>query len=1013
MKRFGVSKGELLDITSEYLQDNDDGLKGLVKIGGLKGLLDGLQTSVDKGISPDSVAQRRQVFGDATPKSDDESSRSLLAVFAEQFKDPLIIALLVILTLSLIINVMAGGLYRSYGLMESVFLITVVVITMLVLAIRSRNAESNLETSKNELEMLNLATFLRDGKEEYTSAYQGVVGDIVLLKAGDEVCADGLLVEIVGDSPFTVNESCLTGEVDPIAKDLLNKCLERQQQAADGGAHGQRISPILLSGSKVLSGEGKMLVLAVGIDSAIGRIKANIVEHQEVTPLQEKLSEDSTLFGKYGFILAGIFTLLMSARIIYDYLILGGSNGWTWRETHLFVQTFLIAVCLLVITIPETAPLLVSINLAGSVKNMLTNSILVRKLSAVESLARVDVLCTMKTGTLTMNKLFLTKFWNTTSVETLKGSVHPNYREWFPNEAARQLLDQSLLLNNNYDPVAQAGSPTDRAFYEFAMLQKADLAALKAQNPILHKIEFNSNRKMQSTVIKSNGKYLMLVRGASDKILGYCTKIVDPVNGQEKGLTPELKEQADNFIYDAGRESCRTIAFAYKIARTLEEITASPDQGNGVLEFESSGLTLVGIAGIKDIIRPEIPWVVNRLHQDGIRVVMVTGDNIMTAVQVSKDCGIVDKQFDTDVTPGVAIQGGDELGQIANTAEIEKIRVLARSMPQCRYTYVESMQRRGHVVAFIGDGTGDAPSLSKADVGISLGISGTDIAKGASSVILLDDMFSSAARSIHWARNFLCCVEEGLKALIMCGGSIALWSLFGGVIAGERVLSAVQILWLALFIEVASSIGMTNSYFTGDLPKPTIFTITAKQFFFRCVPQMCYNLCVFLVILLYGPLFLPGSTSPAECTSQPIYPSKVPSGLISNFVPPSQRHPCLNSLQPSLHFKYLHHLAFMLTLHTLLSAKATNAMYTSNPAAYMRNLLLTGLGFTLVHALLSKFLPVVFAISSSPLPFGGYLIIYLLGASSLGVGLVLTKSKELSDRLNSAQTGIEADKKDR
>jgi hypothetical protein len=156
-------------------------------------------------------------------------------------------------------------------------------------------------------------------------------------------------------------------------------------------------------------------------------------------------------------------------------------------------------------------------------------------------------------------------------------------------------------------------------------------------------------------------------------------------------------------------------------------------------------------------------------------------------------------------------------------------------------------------------------------------------------------MFSSAARSIHWARNFLCCVEEGLKALIMCGGSIALWSLFGGVIAGERVLSAVQILWLALFIEVASSIGMTNSYFTGDLPKPTIFTITAKQFFFRCVPQMCYNLCVFLVVLLYGPLFLPGSTTPAECTSQPIYPSKVPSGLISNFVPPSQRHPCLNS----------------------------------------------------------------------------------------------------------------------
>ena len=620
-------------------------------------------------------------------------------------------------------------------------------------------------------------------------------------------------------------------------------------------------------------------------------------------------------------------------------------NGWNADDTGRIIQAVLIGIAILVMAIPEGLPLAVTLSLAYSVRKMLADQNLVRKLHACETMGGADIICSDKTGTLTMNKMFLTNFWNTEAFVIQNPTV--NFRS-FVGEGQRTLFTQVLTCNSLDDPNLETGNPTDMAILKYMLECEVDAMKERPKYFREHMEPFTSDRKRMSTLINHEGRKIYLLKGASELIVATCDKLFDLKTGQEYPIDETIKKNINDSIVAFAKQSLRTIGLAYKY---VDQLDTTSKNNKGVLDAETQGFTLVGIAGIKDVIRPEVPEAVAKCALAGITVKMVTGDNKITARAIAKECNIIDKNEPDDDSNGRVMEGpefyrliggvqknesqkkGDPpVETIANKENFDKIyrrlAVLARSRPEDKYAMVVGLRERGHIVAVTGDGTNDAQALAKANVGFAMGITGTQVAKQAASIMLMDDNFSSIVQAVKWGRNIYDSIRKFIQFQLTVNVVGVFITFVSAAITEESILSAVQMLWINMIMDTLASLALATEPPSDELllrkPNNPNDHIVSKKMMKHIIGQAIFQSAVMMIFLFLGPQFLLDEiTKDDNLVIIRDGQRFVRYGLIT-LVPQSDRWPTNNDNDPSRHYTYNFNVFVMLQVFNFVNARKIN-----------------------------------------------------------------------------------------
>jgi Ca2+ transporting ATPase len=823
--------------------------------------------------------------------------------------------------------------------------------------------ERQFQILNGEAESKKLIRMIRDGVEKDYKLTECLVGDIVIVKGGDEIAGDGVIVEA-----FSVgcDESALTGETHIMDKAEMTECIrKREQYKAENPDYTNKNkdelakqihevpSPVLMSGTAFQQGSGKMMITCIGMNSTIGRIKKTISDNgDEETPLQKKLTKIAEDIGKFGLVCAILTTLIMIIRAVVSFAQRKKDNNAAWGkdDTSLIVQAFLIGITVLVVAIPEGLPLAVTLSLAYSVRKMLDDQNLVRKLHACETMGGADIICSDKTGTLTMNIMFLTNFWSGESYNIYDPIV--DYTTYV-DEGHRKIFEQALTCNSLDDPKENSGNPTDLAILKYMLACKIDATETRKKYEKVSMEPFTSDRKRMSTLLADgpDGKKTFLLKGASELITACCEKMLDLKTGEEKPIDAEMRKAIDASIVGYAKQSLRTIGIAYKY---VDSVDYTVKNTKGVLAAEESGFTLVGICGIKDVIRKEVPDSVAQCNRAGITVKMVTGDNRITARAIAKECNIINPNEPDDDDNGRVMEGpefykligglkteepkkkGDPpVETIINGQNFDKIykklAVLARSRPEDKYAMVVGLRERGHVVAVTGDGTNDAPALSKANVGFAMGITGTQVAKQAADIMLMDDNFSSIVSAVKWGRNIYDSIRKFLQFQLTVNVVAVIITFISAAVTQEAIMSAVQMLWINMIMDTLASLALATEPPTDALlnrkPNRADDYIVSKKMAKHILGQSVLQVAVMMLFLFAGPSFLPDEiTEQDELVVIRNGRRWVRSGLIS-VLPEADRWPEPNDKNPSRHYTYNFNVFVMLTIFNFLNARKIEDEY--------------------------------------------------------------------------------------
>ena len=707
-------------------------------------VLSELNVQEAKGLSLQEVEKRRSKFGENRLR--EKKSKSNLERFAEQFKDVMILILLAAAAISFIVAFVEKD---AEGFFEPLLILLIVVVNAVMGVMQESRAEKALEALKNM--SAPHARVLRDGRESIVDASELVPGDIIRLEAGDFVPADARLLHSVS---LKSEESALTGESVPAEKDA-SACPKENAPLGDR-------TNMVFSGCSITYGTGVAVVTATGMDTEMGKI-ANLLEGADdgQTPLQKRLAQ----LGKYLGILA-----LAACAIIF---VVGLASGLEVMEL------FMTSVSLAVSAIPEGLPVIVTIVLSIGVQRMVKKNALIRRLPAVETLGSASVICSDKTGTLTQNRMTLVEIY-------LDGQSHSEKLEILPDEAVRKLLclgtlccDGSVVFDG--DKEQHIGDPTETAIVLAAHKNGMPKEELAQKYPRLAELPFDSDRKRMTVVCRMDGKLIAIVKGAFDGMEPLCTSgNLD----QARRATEEMSERA-----------LRVLAIAYK------EIDHIPT-GNELKTLESD-LHFCGLVGMIDPPRPEAKAAVARCRKAGIKPVMITGDHVVTASAIAKELGIM-KQGDRAVTGAqVDAMTDSELDQ-----QVESIAVYARVSPENKIRIVKSWQRKGQVVAMTGDGVNDAPALKAADIGCAMGITGTDVAKGAADMTLTDDNFATIVDAVKEGRGIYANIRRVVGYLL--GTNIGeVVTVFTAMMLWHKTpLLSMQLLWINLVTDSLPAIAL-------------------------------------------------------------------------------------------------------------------------------------------------------------------------------------------------------------
>jgi len=699
-----------------------------------------LKSNLVSGLSSDEARRKLEEFG---PNELPEKRRkTIFEMFLAQFKDFLILILLA-----------AAGISVAVGEITDAVLILIIVI---INAVLSTMQESKAEKSLEMLKKLSAPTarVIRDGVVVTVASREIVPGDIVILEAGNYIPADGRLIEAVN---LSVSEAALTGESEPVEKSTH---VIESEDVPIGDRHN-----MVFSGTVVARGRGKCLVTATGINTEIGHIAQMLSEMEETeTPLQRNLNKLGKQIGNIVLIICGIVFLA------------GLFQG------NPILEMLLTAISLAVAAVPEGLPAVVTIVLALGMHNMVKRHVIIRKLQAVETLGSVNVICSDKTGTLTKNEMTVVSYYipGKGFVEDEQLSVQGEHSQ----EA--ELLRGAAICNDAFLSIRDgeritSGDPTEIALVVAAAKHSLIKSELEKDFQRIHEIPFDSSRKMMTTVHRTKGdQKIAYTKGAPDVVLNSCSSIYLS-NGLTKPMTDEERKNIEEANSAMAKKGLRVLAVAMK--RELHDES----------EPLESDLTFVGLVGMIDPPRPEVIEALKKCHAAGIRVVMITGDHKITAESIAKEIGLAKDGH-------IAMTGNElihmEVSDLMNV--VEDVQVYARVSPSDKLKIVQALKEKGHIVAMTGDGVNDAPALKKADIGVAMGIVGTDVAKDASEMVLTDDNFASIVSATEEGRRIFDNIRKVVYYLLSCNISEVATIFISILFKLPLPLIPVQILWMNL-----------------------------------------------------------------------------------------------------------------------------------------------------------------------------------------------------------------------
>ena len=687
-------------------------------------VLNELQTNQKNGLTEEESAARLEKYG--PNELEGHKRESMLKRILGQLKDPMIIVLLAAAVVS----------YVSSGFtdwVEPLIILLIVVVNTVISITQEDNANKALEALQKM--SAPLAKVIRGGQMTRVETGKLVPGDIIVLEAGDLVPADA---RILDSANLKADESAMTGESVPVSKQAISSLPEET-------VLGDRKN-MVISSTVITNGRATCVVTGTGMDTEVGRIAQMLsTDEDNETPLQKKMAEVSKVL---SIICLGVCVVMFIVGLLYQ------------RQ---FLEILMSAVALAVAAIPEGLAAVVTIVLALGVQRMVKRNAIVKKLPAVETLGCASVICSDKTGTLTMNKMTVVDVWTAREGDRALALT------------IGSLCNDTVLTYNEDGTAKTAGDPTETAFVDIAVKEGLDKNEIEKAMPRVAELPFDSERKLMSTIHPYEGRYRVMVKGAPDVLLGRCV------------IEKTLAEAATDRNAEMASRALRVLGVAYK------DIDAIPT-GELTSEDLENGLTFVGLVGMIDPPRMEVKQAVAECYGAGIRPVMITGDHKLTAVAIAKELDIF-KDGDQAITG----EDLDAMDQPTLEQNVEKYAVYARVSPEHKMRIVQAWQSKGRVVAMTGDGVNDAPALKAADIGCAMGITGTDVAKGAADMILTDDNFATIVHAVEEGRGIYANIKKSIQYLLSCNiGEIITMFVATALNFRQMPLVTIQLLWLNL-----------------------------------------------------------------------------------------------------------------------------------------------------------------------------------------------------------------------
>ena len=718
-------------------------------------------TSAEQGLSVEEAKKRFDTVG--PNKLKEEAKTPLWKRFFEQMADPMVIMLLVAAAISAV----SGAMQGEADIADVVIILVVVIINSVLGVVQEAKSEQALEA----LQEMSAAQskVIRGGKLVHLPSSELVPGDVILLEAGDSVPADCRVIE---SASMKIEEAALTGESVPVEKHIDAIALA---EGNDDVPLGDRKNMCYM-GSTVVYGRGRAVVCGTGMDTEMGKIAdALSTAKKELTPLQIKLAQ-----------LSRILTVMVIAICVIIFAVDFIRHGSAMASNpKMILDTFMVAVSLAVAAIPEGLVAVVTIVLSMGVTKMSKRQAIIRKLTAVETLGCTQIICSDKTGTLTQNKMTVVK-----------------HELAAPEE--KFLAGMALCSDAKWDEEAgeAVGEPTECALVNDAA--KAGLTGLDAEHPRVGEAPFDSGRKMMSVVVETlDGEFEQYTKGAPDVVLGLCTKMYD--GDQIVDMTPERREQIVAANKAMADQALRVLALA---SRTYSEKPS--DCSAGALEHD---LVFCGLSGMIDPVRPEVKQAIIEAKDAGIRPVMITGDHIDTAVAIAKDLGIIQ-----DASQAIT---GAELDKISDEdfkTRVTEISVYARVQPEHKARIVDAWKSLGNIVAMTGDGVNDAPSIKRADIGVGMGITGTDVTKNVADMVLADDNFATIIHAVEEGRRIYDNIRKVIQFLLSANLA-EVFSVFIATMIGFTIFQPVQLLWINLITDCFPALALGMEDAEGDVMK--------------------------------------------------------------------------------------------------------------------------------------------------------------------------------------------------
>ena len=931
---YQLSTPQLESIVSKYTDSNDiseifDFIKSQ---GGTDMILEKLMTSSDSGIKTEE--NRKEYFGEN--KVFEEPVTPFLKFLRESLCELMIIILLSAATLQVIIGVTISE-EKKYGWIDGTSVFCAVFTVVFVESFTNWKKEKKFYELNNLRNSTTTFKVIRNSKKVNLKSDELLVGDIIFISIGDIIPADLLVIESSG---IKIDESSLTGESHLVSKDSYENCIKNNNGT----------TPIILSGTDCIEGNGKAVIVCVGEKSTKGKIQRMVDNSKEekITPLQEKLDYLAKNIGIFAFSAGIISFLCLCSRLgfIYysdcrQYKIKINESHHHKHSIHIvhpkhylisrILENIMIASVVITVSLPEGLPMAIALTLAFSLKRLMDKNNFVRKMHSCETMGSANYILTDKTGTITTNELSVVKILNIENdIDLIENeNIRENPVTYFNNDKYWNLLRNALSLNinghinylsqpNKYGDMEECSSKnkTDNAIINFLYRINSPISEIevKYQNGNKKQIPFDSNKKRMTTFVKDDdGQFKLYSKGATEYIKDYCKYYINSETGEKKLLNKKTLKNLENKIEKCNNDMLRTIYISYK------DIT-SEEYENKDEEIDKTDLILLAVLGIRDTIRNGVKESVLKCREASVNVIMVTGDNIKTAISIAKASNIIEDDLiisnNIDISlenhedllsnPPVEINGdvfyeliggiycstcnkssiqctcpktnaeaelisknnhskikalkNDKISNLTNFQKIIKnLRIMARSKPIHKYALVLGLKELKYTVAVTGDGTNDAPALSKSDVGFSM-MNGTDIAKNSSDIILMDNNFSSIVTAIKYGRNVIDNLRKFIQFQLVINLTICALVITCACIGSQTPINSIQILWIDLIMDCLATLSLATEVPHDGLlkRKPTNRNenLINKNMFKHAISQAITQYIILMTIYLYGPLFI-------------------------------------------------------------------------------------------------------------------------------------------------------------